>query len=206
MVSSIGIRAVALLLALSSAALSQQPPSAIPIATTIEPSTIAYIPRLAKAVLAGDQGLVFKALEEREDVNERVRAKEGARAGFTPIILAAAVSDPSIARVLIKFNADVTAVDDFNRSAFWYAAIHESVLVTEALMSAPVDAKKVINTADADLKRTPLHLAVRGDAPELVRILVAYGASQDQKDILGETPADYCKRRPNAACTELSSK
>jgi hypothetical protein len=184
-------------LALSASALGQEGTSNI--AVTIAPNTIASIPPIARAVLSGDRERVLKAIEEFHNVDEQVRAKEGERAGFTPLILAAAVSDADTAQVLIKYGAKITILDDFNRSALWYAAVRQDVAISETLVKAP-GSKDVINTADADLKRTPLHIAVRGDAPQLVSLLLNFGASKDQKDILGNTPLDYCQRTFTEAC------
>jgi ankyrin repeat protein len=166
------------------------------------PNNILYIPPLAKAVLARDIGQVSKILDTREDINERVRAKEGVRAGFTPLILAASLSDPEITQMLVKRGARANVFDDFHRSAFWYAAFNESTDVTFALLGA-TGARDAVNAADDDFKRTPLHLAVHGNTPELAQLLLKLGASREQKDILGESAEDYCKRRSTEACAAL---
>jgi ankyrin repeat protein len=159
---------------------------------------------MSRAVLNRDIKQVYSELErKRESVNDRVRAKDGERAGFTPLILAAAISDPNIAEVLIKSGAPITALDDYHRSAFWYAALRDDVILTQVLARAP-GSKEVINAADDDLKRTPLHIAVRGDEPDLVANLLKIGATKDLRDILGETPVDFCKRRSTEACKALN--
>lgn len=166
-------------------------------------SAIADISPLARAVLTGDPKQVTEALEKAPDsVNQPVRAKEGARAGFTPLIIAAALSDSEIVGMLMERGAKITVLDDFNRSAFWYAALQENVEVTKRLISAP-SAKEVVNIADSDFQRTPLHLAVRGNEPELVQLLIQAGASDTKKDITGKTPLDYCKRNFTSGCKYL---
>jgi hypothetical protein len=185
---------VVALLTLSRAAISQE--------ELIKPNTIEHVPPFAKAVLTRDSGYLSKLLETRENVNERVLAKEGARAGFTPLILAAAISDTEMAQMLIRHGAKITILDDYHRSALWYAALHENVRLTEVLISA-TGVSDVINAADNDFDRTPLHLAVRGSRPEVVTLLLKVGASRDQKDILGDTPVSYCKRRITEACKAL---
>jgi ankyrin repeat protein len=139
-----------------------------------------------------------------ESVNDKVRAKDGERAGFTPLIIAASLSAPEITQVLIKYGAKITLFDDFHRSAFWYAALRQSLGVSQVLVTAP-GALDVINVADSDLQRTPLHLAVRGSSVGLVKLLLEKGASasKEQQDILGETPLDYCKFHMTKACTAL---
>ncbi len=167
------------------------------------PSTIEYVPPLASAVLTRDPEQVGKLLATSESVDERVRAKDGARAGFTPLILASALSETKIARMLIQRGAKITSLDDFHRSAFWYAALNENVGLTTVLLEAP-GARNVVDTADDDLKRAPLHLAVRGGDPKLVELLLKTGASPAQRDSLGDTPADYCNRRKTEACSPIT--
>jgi ankyrin repeat protein len=193
MANWLGIRvAVLLLLAGSSVALSQERGPNVVI--NIVPNTIEFIPLLAKAAMIGDRETIVKQIEKKDNVNERVRAREGARAGFTPLMIAASLPSPDIAKLLIDHGAKITIVDDFGRSAFWYAALRDSFSVSQVLATAP-DASDVINVADSDLKRTPLHLAVRGESADLVRLLIDKGASasKEKKDYMGETPVDYCK-------------
>jgi Ankyrin repeats (many copies) len=111
-------------------------------------SAIDNIPLMARAVLSRDLKRVTQAIQEGQSVNEPIRLK-GGRAGFTPLILAAIISDPDIAAKLIENGADITKVDNFNRSAFWYAALREDVKVINALVNAP-SAKEAINKADSD--------------------------------------------------------
>jgi ankyrin repeat protein len=201
MISSLGIRTVVIFLALAGVAFGQNlKPDVAPI--SIVPSTIEYIPPLARAVLSHDREQVSKALETGAKVDEAVRAKDKARAGFTPLILAAALSELDIAKILIEHGSKITVLDDFHRSAFWYAALREDVGVTEVLVNAR-GVSDVINAADYDFQRTPLHIAVRGSEPQLVGLLLKGGASREQKDILGETPGDYCKRHGTGACKAL---
>jgi ankyrin repeat protein len=198
MISSLGIRTAATLFALSGAAFGQNLESDVAPIT----SAIAYIPPLAQAVLLHDPEKVSQALETGAKVDEAVRAKDQARAGFTPLILAAALSEPYIAKMLIGHGSSITVLDDFHRSAFWYAALRGDVEVTEVLVGAS-GVSDVINAADHDLQRTPLHIAVRGNEKQLVSLLLKFGASSEQKDILGETPGDYCKRHGTEACKAL---
>ena len=193
----------ALFLVLSSAAVAQESPSnKIVSVVGVVPNTIAFIPPVARAVLTGDPKQVDAALAERADINEVVRAKEGSRAGFTPIILAAALADPDIVKKLIENGARLSIPDDFHRSAFWYAAEIHSAEITQ-LLFAGKDASDAINMADYDLKQTPLQIAVRDDDFDLVQLLKSKGASADQKDILGETAIEYCRRDKNDACAFL---
>jgi len=71
-------------------------------------------------------------------------------------------------------------------------------------MFQPDVVRKIINTPDADMTRTPLHLAVRSNEPKLVDVLLMAGASKDAKDGSGETAIDFCKRNSTVACKELT--
>ena len=174
----------------------------------VSDNAIEYIPPIAEAVMSGDPDRVREALKERADsVNDQVRAKKGRRAGFTPLILAAALSEPTIVGMLIEGGAKISILDDYNRSAFWYAAFREDVGVTEKLLNAS-SAEDVVNTPDFDFKRTPLHLAVRGNEPKVVALLLKGGASKSEteKDVLDETPIEYCQQRRTTACRDLPSR
>jgi ankyrin repeat protein len=164
------------------------------------------LPPVAKAVIDGNMKDVKDLVQkEPQVINEEVHAKKGDMAGFTPIMLAAALSNAAMVKYLMSEKADITRLDADNRSVFWYAAFNGDTEVTKiVLLSAGrLDVNKVINTADSDLMRTPLHLAVRRNEPQLVRILVDAGASDESKDISGETPVQFCKRNRTVACLEL---
>jgi len=169
-------------------------------------TAIESITPLARAIISGDAEQVGKLLEAvpkgADVLNERVRAKPGSRAGFTPLLLAAALSDWTIANMLVQRGADVTLLDDYHRSAFWYAALRDDVAITKGLGEIPA-ARGIVNQADSDFKRTPLHIAVRGNDAEVVILLLRAGASGTERDILRETPHDYCKRNFTAACKGL---
>jgi hypothetical protein len=205
MAKSLGVSvAIGLVLSLGVAVSAAQTPEGVSNADEMLPgSTIEYIPPLARAILTGDPNQVAEAVKRAPDsVNEPVRAKPGARAGFTPLIIAAALSYPNIAGMLIQSGAKVSVLDDYHRSAVWYAALREDLGVTRVLVNDKA-VGEVVNAADSDFKRTPLHLAVRGSDPEIVSLLISAGASKSRRDILGETPHDYCEHNPTIACLKL---
>jgi Ankyrin repeats (3 copies) len=201
----ISITALAVL-ATSVAVSHAQTPDPLSNAGIVAPGTlIDYVPPIARAVLTGDSRQVSEALDkEPESVNAPIRAKKGARAGFTPLILATALSDRAAIGMLLQRGAKIAILDDFHRSALWYAALREDVGTTEILVKAE-SVEDIINTADTDLHRTPLHLAVRGNEPEVVELLIQHGASksESEKDILGDTPADYCGINFTTGCKYL---
>ena len=162
------------------------------------------LPDLARAVVHGDQETATRVLDkEPKAVDEAVRL--GERGGFTPLILAAALSDTGMAKLLIQRGGgeQILAVDGYNRSALWYAAFNGDVELIKLLLNAPQDKEyllKIVDVPDADFKRTPLHLAVRHNQPELVTLLLGAGATEQTKDVLGETPRGFCERNHTKAC------
>ncbi len=171
------------------------------VADTAEP-----LPPVAQAIVHGDmKGVIALVQKEPQIVNEAVLAREGEKAGFTPIILAAALANTEMVKYLMSENADITKLDDYNRSVFWYSAFNGDLEVTQVVLSIakPPAVTSVINTPDSDLMRTPLHLAVRRNEPRLVRMLTSAGASGESKDVWGETPIQFCKRNQTAGCKEL---
>ena len=95
------------------------------------------VPPMARAVLTHDPDKVAQAIKDGEDLNEPIHGKDGELAGYTPIILATIISAPRIAEQLLKNGADITLLDNFNRSVFWYAALRGDVKVTSVLIGAP---------------------------------------------------------------------
>src|SRR5271165_4341488 len=111
MIGSRGISLAALLVALSMSAAGEELFSQ---SVRIVPDKIAYIPPLAKAVLSGDAKEVISAIKAGDNVDAKVEAKDGGRAGFTLLILAATLPNPNIAQLLVGKHAKVTILDDFN--------------------------------------------------------------------------------------------
>src|SRR5271165_1627137 len=96
---------------------------------------IESMPPIARAVVDDDRKAIAALLkEEPSAINDTVRAKKGERAGYTPLILATALSNPDMAKYLIDHGAEITKVDDYNRSAFWYAAFNGNTELTEILV------------------------------------------------------------------------
>jgi len=104
--------------------------------------------RLLKRFSQANPKKVSEALKVAPNsLDQPVRAKSGERAWFTPLILAAALADQQITEMLVERGANITALDDYNRSALWYAAFREDVGVTKLLIRAK-SAGDVINAAD----------------------------------------------------------
>jgi hypothetical protein len=171
----------------------------------IMPDKIAKFPPLAKAILARDTDSITKLVMDRRNVNDPVVARSDGRAGYTPLILATALSDGDTVQKLLRHGAKITLLDDYRRSALWYAAINENPTLLRVLAKAS-DARSIVNEADTELKQTPVHIVASTGTREDVSVLVQIGGSLDQKDIFGRTPRQYCQRQKLEGCSELSPR
>ena len=69
--------------------------------------------------------------------------------------------------------------------ADWIGLADEDLEIAELLLEAGADPNGI---ADSRNNETPLHHAVRGAHPELVELLLRFGASMDIENFFGETP------------------
>ena len=73
--------------------------------------TAQLLPPVAQAIVHGDmKGVIALVQKEPEIVNEAVLARKGEKAGFTPIILAAALANADMVKYLMSENADITMI------------------------------------------------------------------------------------------------
>jgi len=161
------------------------------------------IPVVASAVLEGNYAAVEQALKRDPDgVNQPIKAEDGDRAGFTPLIVAAAFGHDDILALLLKHGAKLNVFDDYHRSALWYASFQGDETAVRTLLNDEAS-RAIVNVADEDLQRTPLHFAVRTDNPELTASLLKAGANAELADWLGRTPHDRCKAIFTGGCKPL---
>ena len=126
--------------------------------------------------------------------------------------------------VLLNSGANVNAVDSsgmsplelaFKRSSFSSTADNRQkahVLIEMLLKKGAepnikthmiVDASDDVFRARVYTGYTPLHAAVLSEKPELVELLLTYGADRNPKNDLGETPLDIAVRRNNEAIVKI---
>lgn len=104
--------------------------------------------------------------------------------GQSPIMQAAISRQPGIFKFLLEQGADVSLLDKEGFSPLQALAYTGERELAELLIDrgAPIDAD------NNSLRASPLHLAVRGNHADVIRMLIDKGASFTLKDINDETP------------------
>jgi ankyrin repeat protein len=108
--------------------------------------------------------------------------------GFTPLHFAAECGDVAFARLLLHYGANKEArdgLDDYTPLVL--AAGNGRVRLVELLLASGART----NTETLFLGASPLHIA--GNCADIVKILLAAGASRDVRDVDGNTPLDYAR-------------
>jgi ankyrin repeat protein len=106
--------------------------------------------------------------------------------GFTFLMTAAGYNDPDIVKTLIAVGANLNSRDDEMRQTPLLTAIEKSRLRNTMLL---IKAGADVNARDEN-DRTPLMYAVEkrhGRWRPVVKLLLAYGAKLDTKDVDGDT-------------------
>jgi len=126
------------------------------------------------------------------------------RVGTTPLHLAIRKHNSQVIDLLLNRGADVTALEEKNRSVLWVAVNINDTATVHKLLDR-LNITSIINTPDAEFGYTPLHRAVDLSSAEIVNSLLKAGARTDIKSQDGETVRDICTQRPNVSCKEVLS-
>jgi ankyrin repeat protein len=169
-------------------------------------------PAVVKAARAGDAKAVAVLIQQKADVNASaidgttalhwaVRADDlettdaliragaqvtaASRHGVTPLYIAADQGNAAMIRRLVTAGADANGTDISGDTVLMAAARAGNADAVRALL----DAGAKVDTAEPQVGHTALMWAVREDRPELVKILLAKGASLELKTRTGARPA-----------------
>ena len=153
---------------------------------------------LCLSIVHWDEDMVRKLLHRGANVNEPT----GDRYGNSVAHIAAKHSTPSIVKLILAQDPDLTVQNDFKESPL-HIAVQEARFmgfekenrlqwisrgVVKPFLEAGADVRAVNN-----ILQTPLHMAVCRDDIETVLLLIKFHARVDVKDAYGFTPADYCQ-------------
>ena len=106
------------------------------------------------------------------------------RYGVTPLYLAASQGNAAMIRLLLEAGADPNSADPTGETTLMTAAQTGSVDAVKALL----DQGARIDARDQAFQQTALMFGVRGNHPDVVRLLVERGADVNAKTRVGDTP------------------
>lgn len=130
------------------------------------------------AAEAGQEKNILCLLQHRANINSLDLSNR------TPLFLAVTQGHEGVVKLLLKNGADCTIVNAGNETVLHIAANYGHKLLLLELLNDP-HCKKLINRVDHDGK-TPLHKALWGKPkPEIVQLLVKYGANTDAQNQFG---------------------
>lgn len=104
----------------------------------------------------------------------------------TPLHIASCVGNETIVKILLDFGADISCVDRNIENAIHLAVKYGNKSCLEILLSNCKTNKYVLNALNID-GFAPLHLVIESEdecAPEIVKILIKYGADISKKSIV----------------------
>ena len=130
------------------------------------------------ATLCGLYSIVqFLIIEHSQDVNSR-----GFRDNSTPLHLASSAGHVELARILLKFGADVMAKDEQGRSPLHYASSKGHAEVAGMLLGGGAD----VTTKDEE-GNSPLHLASTEGHVKVIQVLLDGAADARAQDQQGQS-------------------
>lgn len=116
--------------------------------------------------------------------------------GETPLFVAARRNDPAVVYLLLRAGADILVRNRQGESVLHHA--------NDCNVPLLVEAGALVNAQDAR-GRTPLHVAVELQDPEIVAALLKAGAARDLRDADGCTPLQRAEELGDEECVALLS-
>lgn len=136
---------------------------------------------------------LVESLVDKIDVNERTRI------GTTALFSAVAGANIEIAQLLVKKGVEVSATDNSNVAALFFAVTQGDLQMTKILLDTGANP----NRRGKQLGSTPLHFAVIAQRYSLVKLLLEYGADPDIKAKRLGTSLDIAERKKDEKMLKL---
>lgn len=135
---------------------------------------------LLNSVLTGSMFDLRNALDDGADVEA---SDSSGRTALHSASMEEGYED--MAALLLKYGADVDAVDDYGFTPLRYAAFYGVVENCQLLLDNGADVNAACRGGT-----TPLHWAARGGWYEVCELLLSHGANAFAEDYQGKTPLD----------------
>jgi len=133
---------------------------------------------LFEAVMTGTLATVKSLVREGANVNALEQD------GFTPLMFAIANGNRAITSYLLENGADVNLRNSIGQTALMLASLGGHKTIVEELLRAGADARAV----DKENRNAMAWAASRGDFPEVLSLLFAFGTDPNGTDRQGITP------------------
>lgn len=139
------------------------------------------------AAEAGQKQNVLCLIQHGAEVDARDWSKR------TPLFLAIIQGHHEVVKLLIEKKADLAIVNEEKETVLHIAAFYGRTIILQTLLNYPL-CKNLIEAKDLDGK-TSMHKAVWGDPkPNIVDLLIDYGANPNTKNDYGYTPLHWAAK------------
>jgi len=116
--------------------------------------------------------------------------EDGCDVKWTPLHVAIYKERRDIVILLLERGADTEPRNSWDETAIYMASSRRCADIVRQLISHGADLNVECEDSDAfhyDVKRTPLHVAIRDGTPPIARMLLEHGANPNAPDNLGQT-------------------
>jgi len=147
---------------------------------TVNPEDVNNCELLHAAVEKGYLKIVEEFLKYGTDVNKLYKSTYGK--GYMPLHVAARNKQEEVAKLLIRYGADVNAQDESGKTSIFYATENADFRITKLLL-----------TNKANIKCNPelLIIAVKKECREIVEVFLEHGADVNRSDTYGRTALHF---------------